>query len=229
MRSETAAPCTPFGRRFCLGDVDLWLIDLDDPVHQASAALLSAPERERLARLVFAHDRRRMQAAHGMLRRVLGEAAGVPPQQLQLARRENGKPWWPGQPGLFFNLSHSRQWGLIACGGRAELGVDLELRERQPDVPGLAARVFTRAEQRELASEEEDGARNLRFLRGWTRKEACLKATGWGLAVDPSTVETGTGGEDREVRLSRAGQQARVRVTSLALGPGMVAALAIQC
>jgi hypothetical protein len=45
--------------------VALWLLDLDDPICQACATTLSGAERERVGRLVFDRDRRRMAAARG--------------------------------------------------------------------------------------------------------------------------------------------------------------------
>ena len=49
-----------------------------------------------------------------------------------MARGADGKPYFPGEPELHFNVSHSG--GLALCGaGEAPLGVDVEvLRPRRP-------------------------------------------------------------------------------------------------
>ena len=61
--------------------------------------------------------------AYGLLARLLAAEYGLPGLP-ELARREGGKPFFPGRPDLHFNVSHSG--GLALCGvGSASLGVDI--------------------------------------------------------------------------------------------------------
>ena len=57
-----------------------------------------------------------------------------------MARGADGKPYFPGEPELHFNVSHSG--GLALCGaGEAPLGVDVEvLRPAAPGWRGMCAR-----------------------------------------------------------------------------------------
>jgi len=209
-------------------DVTLWLLGLDDPVCQACATVLSDAERERVGRMAFDRDRRRMAAARGALKVLLGAWVGQSPERLRLSVRDSGKPWMPDHPGVFFNLSHSQNSALIAVTATGEVGVDLEVLRQGPDLLELAGRVLTPREQAELLSDKDVAGRDRRFFQGWTRKEACLKAAGWGLALDPQEFEVGTGEDFRRIRLAHAGQHSDLDLMSLSLAPQVAAALAIQ-
>jgi 4'-phosphopantetheinyl transferase len=174
-----------------------------------ATAPLSADERERAARFVFARDRADYVAAHVLLRQTLCEAAGGRPEDWRFALTSHGKPVLANPPPgatVAFNLSHTR--GLVACvvshASRADdrtdegpaagdlgpdvgidVGIDVEgLRVR--DAPGellaLAARFFSAAEVRGLEA-EAIGDRDARFLDLWTLKEAYIKAVGLGLSI----------------------------------------------
>jgi len=167
-----------------------------------AAAPLSADERERAARFVFARDRADYVAAHVLLRQMLCEVAGGRPEDWRFALTSHGKPVLANPPPgatVAFNLSHTR--GLVACvvshasraddrtdegpDGGIDVGIDVEgLRVR--DAPGellaLAARFFSAAEVRGLEA-EAIGDRDARFLDLWTLKEAYIKAVGLGLSI----------------------------------------------
>jgi len=96
-----------------------------------------------------------------------------------MARGADGKPYFPGEPELHFNVSHSG--GLALCGaGEAPLGVDVEV--LRPRRPGLARYVCSEAESAWLERQGGDwGA----FYTLWTLKEARVKCTGEGLRRAP--------------------------------------------
>lgn len=122
---------------------------------------------------------------HGDAYELLGELvtaeyglADLPPVE----REENGKPFFPGAPGLHFNLSHSG--GLSLCGaGGAPLGVDVEL--VRPRRAGLAKYVLSEAE---YAWFQQQGGDWGTFYTLWTLKEARVKCTGRGLRQAPRTI-----------------------------------------
>ncbi len=88
----------------------------------------------------------------------------------------------------------------------------------------LAARVFCEAERRELDA-TEPSIRSLAFLRGWTRKEACLKALGSGLGIAPESVEVGLGVQAITTSISVGQRRARVEVRSAMLRRDLVCAI----
>lgn len=147
--------------------------------------LLNGEERERMARLVFARDRKRFLITRALVRTMLSRYAGVKPADWKFIANVHGRPEIldrpPGVPDLRFNLSHTE--GLIACAvtiGR-EVGVDVEHVERRltHDVPG---RFFAPREVRDLRARPEPEQQSV-FFDYWTLKEAYIKARGFGLAL----------------------------------------------
>ncbi|MCX6924355.1 MAG: 4'-phosphopantetheinyl transferase superfamily protein [Verrucomicrobia bacterium] len=85
-----------------------------------------------------------------------------------------------------FNISHSQEVVLLAFARSLAVGVDVEWLGRTADHAEVDARFFSEQEQRQLnALPVEDRPRA--FLQCWTRKEAYLKARGFGLSRDPRT------------------------------------------
>ena len=115
---------------------------------------------------------------HGDAYELLGELvtaeyglADLPPVE----RDENGKPFFPGAPGLHFNLSHSGPYALCALGD-APVGADVEqVRPRRPFLPEKALSPEEFAWFQTLGGRWED------FYTLWTLKEAKVKCLGSGL------------------------------------------------
>lgn len=145
--------------------------------------LLSPEERDRVDRLRLPHVRRRTLATRGWVRWALGLVTGSDPQRLVFRIGARGKPSLDEGPS--FNLAHTGDHLLLALATGGELGVDAEEPRPLPDLEALARRVFTATEQAELGALPPGPERAAAFLRGWTRKEALLKAMGLGLAFPP--------------------------------------------
>lgn len=168
----------------------LWRLDLTPPTTEAELVILGDDERTHAARLRFEADRRAYLNAHLALRGVLAGLLGVEPGALRFGRGPHGKPSLPGSD-LAFNLSHSGPVGLLVAGSSAlEWGIDIERIRPLPDALAVARRVFTPAEQEALWREPPDH-QSRAFMTLWTRKEACLKALGTGLTVEPAGFEVG--------------------------------------
>ena len=149
----------------------------------------------------------------------------MPPGDLRIESDVFEKPILANAPGWFFNLSRREDWALIGISRAGEIGVDFELLHAVEKVDALALAHFSVAEFdafRGLAPDLKDKV----FLRVWTRKEACLKAVGTGLRIEPRTLEVGLG--EGAVRLSIAlpAGAASVEVCSVDSGPDSVAAVA---
>ncbi|MGJ7510632.1 4'-phosphopantetheinyl transferase family protein [Variovorax sp. GT1P44] len=203
----------------------LWRVDLDVVPGPEAAACLSDEEWERAHRFVFARDRHRFIAAHSALRGALSAHTGIPGAFLDFAHGAFGKPRLVDPVGVRFNLSHSQSVGLIAISMDSEVGVDVELLRHLPDAEALAEAHFTDAERRALKAVSPD-ERDRAFLRCWTRKEACLKATGMGLSADTRGFEVGLDGDAREVQVAGDGSLVRLALSSFDGGQGVVCAVA---
>ncbi|MFJ4774957.1 4'-phosphopantetheinyl transferase family protein [Streptomyces sp. NPDC088762] len=151
----------------------------------AAAAVLDAAERQRAEALLRPADRQRYLASHLGLRVLLGGYLGLAPQEVVLVREDcpgcggpHGRPAVAGG-GVHFSLSHSGNLAYLAFAG-VPVGVDVE------EVPGAEAvadvlPLLHPAETAELGA-LPDPDRRPGLARVWARKEACLKATGAGLA-----------------------------------------------
>ena len=145
-------------------------------------ALLSPAERVRAARFAFDRDRRTFVMSHGILRRVLGTVCRENPAGLRFRQGLRGKPYLvDAPPGLQFNLSHTEGFCLVGVTRGAAIGVDVERVRATDDMPHLVRQCFSAAEQREFDS-LPDADRCRAFFKGWTRKEAFIKAIGDGLS-----------------------------------------------
>ena len=112
--------------------------------------------------------------ARELLTLAVREVWGLSPLP-DIARREGGKPFFPGREELHFNLSHSGDLALCALDG-APVGVDIQIVKDWR--PGLPRRVCSAAE---LAWLEEQPELWPAFTLLWTLKEARAKESGRGL------------------------------------------------
>ena len=190
---------------------------------QAFQALLSPDERERAARFRFPLHQQRFVVGRGMLRTILGLRLGTDPHALSFRYGPFGKPYLAdGSSALIFNVAHSERHFVVAVTTGHHLGVDLETRRCIPECHDLVRHVFSEHEQEEFTRELPAYEA---FLRGWTRKEAVLKAAGSGL----SKAKQVTVGLCAHPRQRRVLDQCNRAWTILDLAhPDCVAALAVS-
>lgn len=148
--------------------------------------------------LLNAQQRRRFRATRACLRDVLSRyVQHTEPQDVLLSRTENGKPVMvcPSSD-IQFNLAHTENVLLIAV-ALAEVGVDIERRERPlHNVSALLESRLSRRERLCIQTLSEDVSPDDRedfirkeFLKTWTRKEAFVKSTGDGIAKGFHRIE----------------------------------------
>ncbi len=214
------APITELDTQRCgWPDCRVWCLDLDAlPVADSDCAGFSAFEQERVARLRRPVDARRYRAAHWGLRLVLAPLMRLQPAALQLARDAHGKPRLAHSGAPAFSLSHSDGVAVVAVGGPAAVGVDVERSRVLPELAELARAHLAPTEWAAWRA-LDPSAQSDAFLVAWTRKEAALKALGSGLHVAPGTVDVGPDSETVRWRAPAAWGNASVDVMpSLRLG-----------
>jgi 4'-phosphopantetheinyl transferase len=150
---------------------------------------LSDEERARAHRFVTRELTRDFIGAHGFLRDVLGACHRVSPRALRFTAESHGKPRLahPTSP-LRFNLTHSHGLAVLAIALARDLGVDVEHIRPRVAEEGVAERFFSPTEVAMLRALPPE-AQSLGFFNCWTRKEAYLKALGWGLSVPLSRFD----------------------------------------
>jgi 4'-phosphopantetheinyl transferase len=170
--------------------VQLWMAPepetIPAPTLAAWERLLSPDERLRWQRFLRETDRRRFLLARALTRTVLGELVGIAPAELVFTQGPFGKPCLSsssaGSATLHFNLSHTHGLVVLAVSAAAELGIDVEVVQRNVELLPLARRYFSSTEVGQLEALEGEKQREL-FFALWTLKEAWVKAKGLGLRV----------------------------------------------
>jgi 4'-phosphopantetheinyl transferase len=141
---------------------------------------LDADEMLRANKYRFLKDKNRFIICRGFLKILLAESTDFNPKDIRIGVGPNKKPFLPSHPSIFFNVSHSGEYALIAIGGK-HVGVDVEKVDRAFDFSEISPRIFNSAELEKL---DYDSDTKKQFFKFWTRKEAILKATGKGIDDD---------------------------------------------
>lgn len=207
------------------GEVHVWRFALDGAWPEIGRTLAPA-EHERAERFVFERDRTRFMRGRQALRALLGAYLRQDPAHVVLQAGEHGKPRVDPAHGLGFNLSHAGDEAIAAFSRSPDVGIDIETVQPRGDLAALAATVFTEAERSELAAVAE-AQRLEAFLSGWTRKEACLKAVGFGLTMEPRDVQVGLDETRNTVEVTLPGGVRTLEVERLDAGARTLAALAV--
>ena len=168
-------------------EVHVWLVTpeaITDPERLAYyTAMLSPEERERHQRFHFAKDRHSFLVSHALVRETLSKYIDISPADWCFSHSEHGRPEVANAdiPPLRFNLTHTD--GLVCCIVTLDddCGVDTEKITARHAMPGVAKRMFSEAEHRELRRLE--GREHLEyFFTRWTLREAYVKARGIGIS-----------------------------------------------
>lgn len=185
--------------------------------------LLGAEERARLEAMTTPQRRAEFALARSLVRRVLGGMLERPPAELRIRVTTRGKPYLDppaGERRIFFSLSHTDGWMLLAVSRQAPVGADVERIARYPE--RIARRFCHPDELGWLAALPGDAARADGFYRLWTVKEACVKALGMGIAHPLRTVraDDGPAGRSGGIRWWRLEGLGGAHAAVARLGPG---------
>lgn len=216
-----------------VGLIDLWWENIDSQEGRISEFwnLLSEDERKRAERFRSDRHRERFVFCRGKLREILSGYWDVHPKAIRFCKGPGGKPAIVSEnPGIHFNLSHSKGYALFAIAYGREVGVDVEVLRSKPKAATLVERFFSTNEKvvfRTLEPDQEKAA----FFAGWTRKEAFVKALGQGLRFSLDRFDVSLDPGDQNALLSVMGapeEEGRWSLRDIDLGPGFRAALAVE-
>jgi len=165
-------------------------------------SLLSGDELERYRHFYFPEDSHRYLVSHALVRKVLSRYLDLDPAEWRFSRSEHGRPQIanPGIPALQFNLTHTA--GLAGCVVTISnaCGIDAEKITGRHNPVGIAKRMFSETETREL--EQLKGRAHLEhFFTRWTLREAYVKALGIGISF-PTRKLTFTVNRENTVEIS---------------------------
>ncbi|MBU1109447.1 MAG: 4'-phosphopantetheinyl transferase superfamily protein [Candidatus Riflebacteria bacterium] len=171
-----------FSIEFSEPRADIWVIDAKDFTDSTDVlrSFLAEDELVRYERFACQQSAATYLAARAGLRFLLSCYLNLPARSFVIKTEANGKPFVENLYNLYFNVSHSSHMIVIAFAGN-RLGVDIEHLERKVDLAAILRRFFSPTEQSSWAQYQQADTQRT-FFRGWTRKEAVLKATGEGIA-----------------------------------------------
>jgi 4'-phosphopantetheinyl transferase len=209
---------------FTPGDnADIWRlnISLNSPLLEDFKLILRQDEIDRANRYLREKDRTRFIVSRGALRQILGIYLNIPPAAIEFAEGENKKPYIvnPGNTGLYYNLSHSNNWILIAI-ANSEIGVDTEFVNPDFDYREIINDVFSPGEVDFI----KQGNLSKLFFTLWTRKEALIKATGQGMDENFKVIPCMDGDHDMDHNVGSANND--WHVSTFELNENYVASIA---
>ena len=151
---------------------------------------LSREEEARAARFHHPTDRDTWRAGRAWIRHHLGETLGLPASQIVFATDHRGRPSIKGAPpGFDCNWSHSGAWIALAFSHEARVGIDIECLRDDFPVDDVSRSVCSPAELAALRDAVDPASRRALFFHLWTAKEALMKATGLGVALEPAAID----------------------------------------
>jgi 4'-phosphopantetheinyl transferase len=204
--------------------VHLWRFDPRAAPAADHWASLDATENARAAEFRNAVARARFVVCRGRLRQILGSYLGLVPADVPIFTGPKGKPQLAAPHTLAFNLSHCENLALLAVAAHGKVGVDVEPLREVPRASALAKRFFSTEEQQELAK-APPAELSERYLTYWTRKEACVKA--WGIGIAANLARFSVVGDGRTV-VPPDSEHGELHVMTLQLKRDHAAAVALD-
>lgn len=141
------------------------------------SALLPESGKKQVFKYKQMDDLQRSLLGEALARSVLSIKTQISPQMVEINRTEKGKPFIQGSNNLYFNISHSGNWVVLAVSDQ-EIGIDVE-KIREPHYR-IAKRYFSAGEVKTLNTLEGSEKMSY-FFDLWTLKESYLKMLGKGL------------------------------------------------
>lgn len=209
--------------------IRIWRVPLSEAVAlpPARGRCLDEVEVGRAERFADPVQGARWRLTRVALREILAEVLGVAPATVPFRQHTNGRTTLDADCAPRFSLSHTTDLALVAVGEAEALGVDLEQTRPVLGLTDLLHDVFTPGERQAVTALPTDEAQ-LAFLRGWTRKEAVVKALGRGIEA-MGKVEVTLDSEPRLRALDLAGEQpANWSLADLRLDSPFVGVLAVR-
>ncbi|MBC7560746.1 MAG: 4'-phosphopantetheinyl transferase superfamily protein [Dermatophilaceae bacterium] len=197
---------------------------------------LDETERGRFDRLRKVEDQRAFLTSRMLLKTMVGCLADTPPELVRLSYhcprcgRSHGRPVVVAPHAAVrwhVSLSRTSRQVIVAATDAGPVGVDVE-RTAATGFEGFVGVALTNAERTEVERCAPAAQARARAVY-WARKEAVLKATGYGLAVDPAALEVSAPHLPAALTAWHAGQpQPRhVQISDLPVDDDHVAAVAV--
>lgn len=161
----------------------IWRLNVNENVDGLDFlfTLLSKDEKQRVNKFTFEKDRTTTIIARGSLRHLLSRYLNCQATDIKFSYGKYGKPTLLNNKTIKFNVSHSGEMIVIAFCNDYDIGIDVEYIKRDFDVFDIVDNYFSKQEIKAL-HKIPNNQQTEAFFRGWTRKEAFIKAKSQGLS-----------------------------------------------
>ena len=190
-----------------------------DSTYRELLEQLRPDDKSRVKRLVLDTDKLSLATGRALLDKKLALIEVNPAKRQGLTMSASGKPLLErraGFPDLKFNISHSGYIVMVAFSAGSDVGIDVERSIHIAECLDVAKDFFSSAEGCYLQSLPAL-LRQEHFLRLWTLKEACVKASGEGLSSRLPAFDMLT--YPRQFRLSDDDERSKEQWSFLAFQP----------
>lgn len=163
------------------GTIDFWRLTFAEVNNNRNTAfaILSSDEQDRAVNIKHVATQQAFIHTRTALRQILSHYLNQSPNEIIFTYNEFGKPFLKeNERNITFSVSHTSEMAVIAIACDAEVGVDIEMVDRDVDRLAIAQRFFAPSEATSLMDPENAD----QFFLFWTLKEAILKATGLGIS-----------------------------------------------
>ena len=171
-----------------MGQIDLWLADMDQHVEDLARFESVLTDEERAKRVGIRLERVRGYSilSRGILRAILAPYVSCDARDVEIETEPLGKPCLSDEhivnvgSEIHFNVSHSEGLLAIAVNTSGAVGVDVEQVRKFDQLDSIASALFSADQQRALNKLGADERIEL-FFKYWVHREAVAKALGVGL------------------------------------------------
>ena len=171
--------------------IDVWLINLDDPKWDTCRGVLSKDEALLAMRFLASNVRDQRARCKASIRMILSEYLTSRPAEIEILADPCGKPCAAGAS-IHFNISHSGSFALIAVSG-VPVGVDMEHLSATCSASEELINFICSGLEADALKSLTPTARKRAFYRLWTKKESYCKAIGTGIARNLAMLHLSTG------------------------------------
>jgi 4'-phosphopantetheinyl transferase len=167
-------------------DIVIYSIYLPDFYHLKIdlTRFLNFLELDRASRFYNEIDKNHFIIYRSILKFVLAAYTKMDVKNIHLDFYPNKKPYLVSHPWLHFNISHSKDFTVIAI-SRKKVGIDIEYMSKDFNFVDLLPVIF---EKKEISTIQNAINKTYSFYTAWTRKEAFVKALGKGIDEDFKNV-----------------------------------------
>lgn len=150
---------------------------------------LEPKEQDRALSFYFTNDMIRFVQRRYLLKSILAMYLQMEIKDIRLKYNDFGKPeLLENKNDLYFNISHTIDLIVLAFSRNNELGVDIEVVEKDDVDLMINKDIFTDKEMSYFSNLDFQRKKEL-FYKLWTKKEAYLKAIGTGISKSLNSIE----------------------------------------